>query len=64
MRQQHEDEKAAMVKDFERQIAALKAEYEAKMAALGQEKDVERENLRSDMQLRIDELLRKIEEEK
>jgi chromosome segregation ATPase len=47
-----------MESDFEKRMAALKADYERQLQELGQQKDQERESLRSDLQARIDELLR------
>ena len=46
---QHATEKSGMEIDFDTRLAALTAEYEQKMRDLGQEKDQEREGLRSEL---------------
>lgn len=46
-----------MQTDFQQRIDALIADFELKIKNLGQQKDDEREQLRGEMQLRIDELL-------
>ena len=53
-----------MENDFEARINALKIEYEQKMGELSSQKDQEREDLRAEMQARIDQLLQQIEDEK
>ena len=53
-----------MESDFQQRMDALIAEYERKMKDLEGQKDHEREVLRSEMQITIDELLQRIEDEK
>ena len=53
----HNQEKSGMQTDFQQRIDALIADFELKIKNLGQQKDDEREQLRGEMQLRIDELL-------
>lgn len=53
-----------MEADFERRMAELRADYERQLQELTMMKDQERETLRAELQARIDELLRQIEDEK
>ena len=61
---QHAQDKSDMEADFERRMAELRADYERQLQELTMMKDQERETLRAELQARIDELLRQIEEEK
>jgi chromosome segregation ATPase len=57
-------EKTQMESDFEQRLAALTAEYEQRLVDQAIANDQAREQVRAELQAKIDELLRQIEAEK
>ena len=64
MQSEFETQQNNLISDHNIQTSNLTTQYEEKLGDLAQQKDAVREQMRLEMQAKIDDLLRQIEEEK
>ena len=64
MQSEFETQQNNLISDHNIQTSNLTTQYEEKLGDLAQQKDAVREQMRLEMQAKIDDLLRQIEDEK